>query len=46
MTVGGVSLIASAYSKTSRSSGVKTSDSRHRGISRALVDVEPLVERL
>src|ERR687898_2921710 len=36
VTVGGVSDIASAYSMTSRSSGVKTSDSRHRGTSRAL----------
>src|SRR5215211_6747026 len=35
VTVGGVWLIASAYSITSRSSGVKTSDSRHRGTSRA-----------
>ena len=31
----GVWLIASAYSSTSRSRGVKTSDSRHLGISRA-----------
>jgi hypothetical protein len=37
VTVGGVSDIASAYSMTSRSSGVKTLDSRHRGTSRALV---------
>src|SRR5215203_4329446 len=35
VTVGGVWLIASAYAITSRSSGVKTSDSRHRGTSRA-----------
>jgi hypothetical protein len=34
VTVGGVSDIASAYSITSRSSGVKTSDSRHRGTRR------------
>src|SRR5215211_407409 len=41
VTVGGVSDIASAYSMTSRSSGVKTSDSRHRGTSRALVSSRP-----
>jgi len=35
VTVGCVSVIASAYSNTSRSSGVNTSDSRHRGTSRA-----------
>src|SRR5215216_2556784 len=35
VTVGGVWLIASAYAMTSRSSGVNTSDSRHRGTSRA-----------
>ena len=31
VTVGGVFVIASAYSSTSRSSGVNTSDSRQRG---------------
>ena len=31
VTVGGVSVMASAYSSTSRSSGVNTSDSRQRG---------------
>src|SRR5690606_9337046 len=36
VTAGGVCDIASAYAITSRSSGVKTSDSRHRGTSRAL----------
>ena len=41
VTVGGVTDIASAYSITSRSSGVKTSDSRHRGTSRALVKSSP-----
>ena len=41
VTVGGVWVIASAYSITSRSSGVNTSDSRHRGTSRAFVHVEP-----
>ena len=41
VTVGGVCVIASAYSSTSRSSGVKTSDSRHRGTSRALVRSSP-----
>ena len=41
VTVGGVCVIASAYSMTSRSSGVKTSDSRHRGTSRALVTSSP-----
>src|SRR5215212_9641198 len=41
VTVGGVWLIASAYSMTSRSSGVKTSDSRQRGTSRALVRSSP-----
>lgn len=35
VTVGGECVIASAYSMTSRSNGVKTSDSRHRGTSRA-----------
>ena len=41
VTVGGVWLIASAYSMTSRSSGVKTSDSRQRGTSRALASSSP-----
>ena len=36
VTAGGVWVIASAYSITSRSSGVNTLDSRHRGTSRAL----------
>jgi hypothetical protein len=36
VTVGGVWLIASAYSITLRSKGVKAPDSRHRGTSRAL----------
>jgi len=41
VTVSGVCDIASAYSMTSRSSGVKTSDSRHRGTSRALLSSSP-----
>src|SRR5580658_878049 len=41
VTAGGVSVIASAYSMTSRSSGVKTSDSRHLGTSRALATSSP-----
>ena len=36
VTAGGVWVIASAYSNTSRSSGVNAADSRHRGTSRAL----------
>ena len=41
VTRGGVSLIASAYSRTSRSSGVNTGDSRHRGTSLALASSSP-----
>ena len=41
VTVGGVWLIASAYSITLRSRGVKASDSRHRGTSRALASSSP-----
>ena len=41
VTAGGVWLIASAYSITRRSPGVKASDSRHRGTSRALVASRP-----
>ena len=41
VTVSGVVLIASAYSRTSRSSGVKTSDSRHRGTSRTFARSRP-----
>src|SRR5690606_1901187 len=37
VTAGGVWLIDSAYSMTSRSNGVKTSDRRHGGTSRAFV---------
>src|SRR5690606_3711239 len=36
VTVGGVLVMASAYSSTSRSRGVKASDERHRGTSLAL----------
>ena len=41
VTRGGVSVIASAYSMTSRSSDVNTSDSRHRGTSLALASSSP-----
>ena len=41
VTRGGVSLIASAYSMTSRSSEVNTADSRHRGTSLALASSSP-----
>jgi hypothetical protein len=41
VTAGGVCDIASTYSITSRSSVVKTSDSRHRGTSRAFVSSSP-----
>src|ERR1700722_536106 len=41
VTVGGVCVIASAYSMTSRSSAVKTSDTRQRGTSRALLTSSP-----
>src|SRR5262249_16655413 len=41
VTLGGVSLIASEYSMTSRSSGVNTVDSRHRGTSLAFASSSP-----
>ncbi len=41
VTVGGVRVIASAYSSTSRSSGVNTVESRHRGTSRAFASSRP-----
>src|SRR5690606_5147051 len=41
VTSGGVALIASAYSSTSRSSGVNTVDSRQRGIWLALASSSP-----
>src|SRR5262249_23589278 len=43
VTVGGVWLIASAYSITFRSNGVKAPDFRHRGTSRALAASSPLL---
>src|SRR5262245_16963500 len=41
VTVGGVWLIASAYSITLRSNGVNAPDFRHRGTSRALASSRP-----
>ena len=41
VTDGGVCVIASAYSMTSRSRGVKTSETRQRGTSRALATSSP-----
>ncbi len=41
VTRGGVSVIASAYSITSRSSGVNTADSRQRGTSLAFTSSSP-----
>ena len=41
VTVGGVAVMASAYSMTSRSSGVNTGESRHRGTSLAFSSSSP-----
>ncbi len=46
VTVGGVFVMASAYSSTSRSSGVNSSDSRQRGTWLAFCHVQVLVLRL
>ena len=45
VTSGGVTVIASAYSMTCRSSGVKTSDSRQRGTSSRRLTSRPLLCR-